>query len=84
MPQRIVRTTRPLPRPDMNTGANRLPGPVRHHIAVIETECPGVMEISCTCGEQTWTPWGAAHAQEIADVHLWANGQGKNKRTFVL
>ena len=53
---------------------------VRHNIACIEdTECPGVFEISCECGEQTWTPWGAAHAEEIAKLHLWAAGAPPQK-----
>lgn len=52
----------------------------RHNIACIESaECPGVFEISCTCGDQTWTPWGAAHAEEIAKLHLWAAGAPPQK-----
>lgn len=53
---------------------------VRHNIACIESEeCPGVFEISCSCGEQTWTPWGADHAEEIAKLHLWAAGAPTQK-----
>jgi hypothetical protein len=45
-----------------------------HHIDIIEAEAPGVMELVCSCGSRTWTPWGEAHAEEIASIHLWANG----------
>jgi|HubBroStandDraft_6_1064221.scaffolds.fasta_scaffold242811_4 hypothetical protein len=44
-----------------------------HHIDIIEAEAPGVIELVCSCGARTWTPWGEAHAEEIASIHLWAN-----------
>jgi hypothetical protein len=46
----------------------------RHNIVCIEADCPGVFEITCSCGQQSWTPWGRAHAEECARVHLWAVG----------
>ena len=49
-----------------------VPGP--HDIRAIETECPGAIQIECSCGETTWTPWGEAHAAEITALHLWAVG----------
>lgn len=49
------------------------PGP--HHIALLSQEAPGVYEVVCSCGEHTWTPWGAANATEIAALHFWSVGQ---------
>ena len=40
-----------------------VPGP--HDIRAIETECPGAIQIECSCGETTWTPWGEAHAEVL-------------------
>jgi len=51
------------------------PGP--HLIEVIEQEAPGVFEIRCACGAQTWTPWGIEHAAEIGGLHLWSVGIAK-------
>ena len=55
-----------------------VPGP--HNITVFETEAPGALEISCSCGERTWTPWGEAHAAEIMALHLWTVGAAEMVR----
>jgi hypothetical protein len=76
---------RRLPRPDFNEGRvlgfpTRVhPGNV-HLVNCIEAEVKGVFEISCSCGETTWTPWGEAHATEIAELHLWARGTPVRRR----
>lgn len=57
---------------------------VKHHMILTEQECPGTFEIRCLCGEVTWTPWGQAHAEEIAKIHLWAAGQGVKFRRAVV
>ena len=55
-------------------GLTRRPDGRRHHVDIIEQELLRAYEIRCTCGTQTWTPWGAAHAHEIAALHLWSVG----------
>jgi hypothetical protein len=55
-------------------GLRRQPVGGRHNVSTIETEAPGAFEITCSCGAQTWTPWGEAHAAEITALHLWAVG----------
>lgn len=44
-----------------------------HRIAVIEAG-DGVFELSCSCGSQTWTPWGIEHAKEVARLHYVTTG----------
>ena len=68
----MAERARQLPRETLNTRKFAEPG--RHNIACIEQDCPGAFEIRCQCGESTWTPWGAAHAEEIARMHLWKAG----------
>lgn len=56
----------------------------RHNIALIEdTECPNAFEVSCSCGEQTWTPWGEDMATELAQLHLWSVGAGIGRKVFL-
>lgn len=57
----------------MKWDPNYQPRPGPHRIACIEVD-DGIFEISCTCGEQTWTPWGQAHAEEVARLHCWVTG----------
>jgi hypothetical protein len=70
---------RRLPRPDFNE--NRVLGfPTRvlpsnvHLVNCIEQEAHGVFEVKCSCGRTSWTPWGEAHAEEVAQLHLWQMG----------
>jgi hypothetical protein len=42
-----------------------------HQVTLIETDCRGVFEIRCTCGDVAKTYWGEGHAAEIAEMHLW-------------
>lgn len=65
---------RQLPRYTPTTDPRNYAKVSRHQVAIIETECRGVFEISCRCGEQTWTPWGLEHAKEIARLHYWVTG----------
>lgn len=75
-------------RPEHIGGVPVLPGPsnVRHSVACVEggrdrhhAECPGTFEVVCACGYSTWTPWGEAHAEEIAKVHLMKVGAPAQK-----
>ena len=65
---------RQLPRYTPTTNPANYTKVSRHQVAIIETGCRGVFEISCRCGEQTWTPWSIEHAKEIARLHLWVVG----------
>lgn len=55
----------------------------RHLVNCIEQEAPGVFEIRCSCGQTSWTPWGEAHAGEIAEIHLWMVGQPAKRRVRI-
>lgn len=33
----------------------------------------GIFSLTCTCGEQTYTPWGEEEAKRKARQHFWVN-----------
>lgn len=74
--------------PERINGVPILPGPsnIRHNVACVEggrdpdhAEMPGAFEICCTCGYNTWSPWGADHAEQVAKLHLWAVGHAPQR-----
>jgi hypothetical protein len=56
----------------------------RHSVSLIEdTELPHAFEVSCSCGEQTWTPWGEEMATELAAMHLWEVGAPPRGKVYL-